>query len=383
MEGRTVVLLAGALSSFGERVWSFTLPMSLGLLYPQLLWPAAAAGLGETASCVLLGSLVGRVVDTRDRLWLMRWALALQNGSIALACGCLLLLWAELLSFWPLFVCAVLLQALNRVAAQADSVCLRKVWVPALCGAEPLLLASLNAQLRRVDLVCEIVAPLLVGLLLSFAPLTAALVAVLALNVLSFVPELLLLTKLHATLPRPATAADLGDSSLDPDAEEKAAEERVLPAQQRLSLRDAFAAWPLYAAEPVFPLSLAYCCLYVTVLSPGPLMTTFLVSVRLPDLSISAFRGACAATGILATWLAAPAVARWGDDRAALFFSWAQWLALAAGVAAQFTLPGVWAVYAFLALVVSVSLLHVRCSSCLNRWCRGWACGALIWWRWV
>jgi hypothetical protein len=186
----------------------FALPVLVSMLVPDVLWPAATVGLVEALSSFLCGGVVGHLVDTRDRLALMRVVLVLQNGSVALSC---LALWFVPASFWSCFGVVCVFAAINSVAAQIDSICLKKVWLVSLCKEDEL--ASANAALRRIDLLCEVSAPLVVGLLL-LAPLHVVLISVASLNLVSLPFELLLLARLHASLPAQQTPASVSSKSL-------------------------------------------------------------------------------------------------------------------------------------------------------------------------
>jgi iron-regulated transporter 1 len=315
------------------------------------MWPAAALALIETLSGFLSGPSVGALIDRTGRLSIMRVALIGQNVSIVVASACFYaLVWLGLSSenavpydkwtFWLPMICLYAVAALNSVAALADSVCIKKVWVPAICNGNDDLLRSTNASMRRINLICEIGAPLVFGLMLSFLPqenaISISLLVVVLWNVASCVPELITLQAIYNRVPTLAqTPAHAGMPTETP-------------------LREALNGWRSYVKHNVFLAPFAYALLFVTVLMPGVLMTSFLIYWKIEQWEIAVFRGLCAITGILATVIATPIMKRVGIVRAGVIFSWFQWGFLVPATVAVF-LPAfgyVWGLYVFMAMVI-------------------------------
>lgn len=291
-----------ALGSFGERVWSFALPMLVAQSAPLLLWPVAVVSVAHVPFLLFAASPVGALIDVSNRLSLMRIALLIQNLSVSLSALCVAALLLNVAPLAPLLILLSLLSPLYHVAAQAGRVCLHKVpfffpcrsassdarlqvWVVALCQRDEALLAHTNAVLKRIDLLCEIVAPLFVGGLLwidEARGLVTTPFVLAALNLVFLVPEFLLLSALHRRLPEqlPSESAPRKVSAL------RGRGEPTMDCLQ-LSLRDTFSSWPVYFRQPVLFASLAYCSLFVTVLMPAALLNSFLVLARIPFLAIA------------------------------------------------------------------------------------------------
>jgi iron-regulated transporter 1 len=339
------------LASFGERLWGFAVPMLLATMYPKNMWPAATLAFIETMSGFLSGPTVGALIDRSSRLAIMRVALVGQNVSIVVASGCFYaLVWFDLGSadavpydkwtFWVPMLCLYLVAALNSVAALADSVSIKKIWVPAICHGNEDLLRSTNASMRRINLLCEVGAPLAFGLMLSFLPkdraISISILVVVVWNIVSFVPELVTLQAIYNRVPLLAESS-IGTSQ---------------PVKN--PLREALHGWHSYVNHNVFLASLAYALLFVTVLMPGVLMTSFLIFWKIEQWEIAVFRGLCAITGILATLIATPVMKKVGIVRAGVIFSWFQWGFLVPATIAVF-LPNfgyVWGLYVFMAMVI-------------------------------
>ena len=338
------------LSSFGERLWGFAVPILLATMYPANMWPAASVALVETLGGFLSGPFVGAQIDRGNKFRVMQVALVIQNVSIVLVSGCFYaMVWLDLASptsipsgrwtFWALMSGIIVVTAVNSAALLARTVSLQKVWVPAVCDHDSTELISTNAILRRINLVCEIGAPLGFGVLLSFLPASRALdvsiYVVVGWNLASFIPEMVVLNAIFKRTSSLSTPSDI----------QKVKKNALVEALQGVSS---------YAKHGVFVASLSYAFLFVTVLMPGVLMTSYLLDSDVRQWEIAVFRGLCAVTGILATLIAAPLMRKVGTVRAGVIFSWFQWGFLVPATGAAFLpLFGFrWGVYVFMGMVI-------------------------------
>jgi len=338
------------LTSFGERLWGFAIPMLLVLIYPSNMWPAASLAFIETISGFFSGPSAGAWIDRTCRLFVMKVSVIGQTVSIVLASGCfygiIFLGMAsegevpyKTLTFWGPMLGLYLAAAINSVVAVTDSVSMKKVWVPMICQGDSKILCSVNASLRRINLVCEIGAPLSFGCLLSFLPqhhsISVSLFCVVSFNVLCLGPELFILQSLYKSTPALSKPVAVCTKSPNP-------------------LVEAVQGWHSYVNHKVFLASFAYSLLYLTVLMPGVLMTSFLNYCGIQEWEIAVFRCLCAITGILATLLATPLMRIFGIFKAGVFFAWFQWLFLVPATIASF-LPLYghhWGVYLFMGMVI-------------------------------
>ncbi|CAI6004632.1 unnamed protein product [Closterium sp. NIES-64] len=391
---------------FGEHSWRFAGAALLALLHHSLL-PVAVASFVSQLVVFIGAPLVGELMDSAPRVaafstisvaqttamvvaalaTIHAIQLAAPAAATATAAGAVatsaatsaaasaatsalaaLPGTAVLRQVW--FVVLVVAGAVERLTGLASGVAFERDWVIVLAGQDrPVALANANAMLRRVDLCCEVAAPLIFGwLIVAFGPLICARACV-ALVALSL-PALLALTTLtnrlsygapsrprpikeHSPSPCSPTAsptelsADLDLRNGDGKALDKALEGlgRVTKTAGK-ALNTAAAGvgkvaeaagkgWRCYVQQAVMPASAAYVLLFFNaVLSPGGLLTSFLSQHGVQMSVIAAFRGACAATGFAATFVSPPLVARLGvlqAGSAALVFQ-ALLLALAVGI---------------------------------------------------
>lgn len=247
-------------------MWGFAVPMVFIELFDKTLLPAALYAFSSKVGCVLLGSYMGSLIDRSQRLPLIRWSLVAQNVCVLISSILLFLLYplkGDVVpygdpKFISLFIGLNLLGFVGALASQVEDVAVSKDWVIILCSRDPELLVKTNSTMRRINLVCEIGGPLLFGLLLTFLSVKEALIFVMVWNVVSFFPEYF---TLHSIYKR---------------------KKELVKSEEELSQRNlskpnpfltAIKGWKEWKEHKVFWASLSYVMLYITVLSPGALMT--------------------------------------------------------------------------------------------------------------
>jgi iron-regulated transporter 1 len=315
------------LSSWSDRMWAFALPvLFVEQLQRQagvddtsstslLLLPASLYALLSQVACVLFGSAIGAWIDREHRRRVVAILLAVQNGCVVAAAFLFAYItrddenapaWHESVEFWLLFALLTLLGAVAALASLGQSVAIKKDWVVVLAHRESTRLATINAVMRGIDLACEILAPMLFSVVLTATDASWSLVFVALWNAVSFFPELFLLLtvyrKAEAILTRNTDAALLADDQLA-DAERGAAPPTT-PARPTPPAMPSFVQrWRIYLSQPVLMSSLSLVLLYFTVLQPGYLLTSYLKSQEVSDISLAAFRGASAIIGLVSTVL--------------------------------------------------------------------------------
>lgn len=113
--------------------------------------------------------------------------------------------------------------------------------------------------------------------------------------------------------------------------------------------------WKRYARHTVFLCSIAYALLYLTVLAPGTLVTSYLIYWQVEQWQIAAWSGLCAVTGMGAAYVTPWVVKRLGTVRAGVVFIWFQTVTLFPAVALSFSpgyFPMAGALYGFMAMII-------------------------------
>ena len=83
------IYLSRALSAWGDRIWDFSLGIFMNLLNPESLRLAAIQGFVINISVIFFGSAIGNWIDRNKRLLAAKIFLSIQNISVAIACGIL------------------------------------------------------------------------------------------------------------------------------------------------------------------------------------------------------------------------------------------------------------------------------------------------------
>ncbi|KAG8849064.1 hypothetical protein FRB91_010285 [Serendipita sp. 411] len=165
-------------SSWGERSYEFASYLYLIVLFPDSLIPASLLGFAVTVTGVALSGRVGRLVDEHKRLPFVRTFIALQKILQLITYGLFLVLFRPLRpsiddfgkqpkspAVYLLLALIIVSSSVMGLATAGINVAIQRDWVVAISQGSHTLLTRLNTYLRRVDLVCKLLAPLLVSLL--------------------------------------------------------------------------------------------------------------------------------------------------------------------------------------------------------------------------
>ena len=83
--------LSRALSAWGDRIWDFSLGIFMNLLNPESLRLAAIQGFVVNICVIFFGSAIGNWIDRNKRLLAAKLFLSIQNITVAVSCGILVL----------------------------------------------------------------------------------------------------------------------------------------------------------------------------------------------------------------------------------------------------------------------------------------------------
>ncbi|XP_038044954.1 solute carrier family 40 member 1-like [Patiria miniata] len=225
-------------SAWGDRMWTFAVALYLVEIEDNSLRLTAVFGFALTISVLLFGTLVGQWVDRTPRLSATRQSLVIQNSGVIINAVCLLILLHFKTEILPVgngslfFFCQVVIIVLGviaNLASVAEKICIQKDWVVVLAGGNKERLAEMNATVRRIDLTVNILAPILVGQIMSFASMTVAGIFIAGWNLCSLILEYYLLLRVYKKVPRlaiklhkdeteTATAAEPAGQTTEPEA---------------------------------------------------------------------------------------------------------------------------------------------------------------------
>ncbi|KAL4968923.1 putative iron-regulated transporter [Aspergillus stella-maris] len=332
------------LSTWNSRMFEFGAVVFLASIYPDTLLYASIYALVRSLFAVLLSSWLGTVVDRVNRLVAIRHSIIWQRLPVAVSCVCLgvLLTSPPAHLSWILFVALVLLAGVEKLASTANTVAVERDWAVVISNALNVPRKDLNAQMRRIDLFCKLVAPVVVSLMDGLLSTKIAIWGVLGLNVAVVLVEYFAIAQAVPELDRNRDG-QASDATVD-EAEEDI-EEQVQPEddnEERAALvqiisrkaQSTISPWKEYTRQPVFLASFSLSLLYLTVLSFGPTMVTFLLHSGFTSLQVSALRIGAVLAEISGTVVAPFLMDRIGPIRSGLWFLNWQFLTLACAVAA-------------------------------------------------
>mmetsp|Transcript_62707 Transcript_62707/g.132458 ORF Transcript_62707/g.132458 Transcript_62707/m.132458 type:complete len:547 (-) Transcript_62707:533-2173(-) len=301
----------------GSKAWEFAMPLLLIKLSGGRLVAPAVSGIVTTTAEFLIGPSIGQWTDSvPSRMKVVSVAAAIQ--SLAIMLTLVVMLFSEVLDssgtvtgesedpvwfsgprptlggglFSTICICGVL-EVLGRMAS---SVSVERDWVPVAFEQDgEVALARVNSRMANIDLIAEMVGPLIAGAFFSItATASDGFVLIAVLDVLSFIPQLWLLAGARRLSP-----ALMGEHK----PEEPAGEGDDSPSTK--------GSWRAFFSHPggVALLSFSYALVFFTVLSSHDVvLTAFLSQVGLSPWVLSTFRALGAAAGVLGStsfeWLA-------------------------------------------------------------------------------
>ncbi|KFP37211.1 Solute carrier family 40 member 1, partial [Chlamydotis macqueenii] len=330
-----LLYLGHALSTWGDRMWHFAVSVFLVELYGNSLLLTAVYGLVVAGSVLLLGAIIGDWVDKNSRLKVAQTSLVVQNASVIL-CGIILmvvfLFKTQLLTLyhgWLLTMCYILVITIANIAnlaSTATAITIQRDWIVVVAGEDRSKLADMNATIRRIDQLTNILAPMAVGQIMTFGSPMIGCGFISGWNLMSMCVEYLLLWKVYQKTPTLALKSAKVDESelkqlnVKKESDVKPAEGVQLivekdvtgfePPQEKevscaariaepfITFRDG---WVAYYNQPVFLAGMGLAFLYMTVLGFDCITTGYAYTQGLSGSVLSLLMGASAVTGIMGT----------------------------------------------------------------------------------
>jgi hypothetical protein len=157
--------------------------------------------------------------------------------------------------------------------------------------------------------------------------------------ILSFLPQILILLYIFKT-----------DLSLS---------EPKKPSKSENPLVVLYKGWKVYLLQKAFLSSLAYVLLYITVLSPGVLLTMYLKINNFSETVIGIFRGVSAISGIFVTFLTPFLIKRLKLIYTALTSIWIQFLSLIVGIICVIFVIKPFSIYILLLMIVVSRVIFI------------------------
>ncbi|XP_077435732.1 solute carrier family 40 member 1 [Vanacampus margaritifer] len=335
-----LIYLGHALSTWGDRMWNFAVAVFLVELYSNSLLLTAVYGLVMAGSVLLLGAIIGDWVDKNPRLKVAQTSLIAQNTCV-MACGIILMVvfrfkeqLMEVYNGWLLTACYILVISIANMAnlaSTAMSITIQRDWVVVVAGQDSSKLADMNATVRIIDQLTNILAPMLVGQIMSFGSHFIGCGFISGWNLFSMFMEYMLLWKVYQKTPALAVKAGQKEQhehelkELSPLKELEAGQspeessqplmnasalavkteappkERGCCDQVARTLRTFKAGWEAYYNQSIFFAGMSLAFLYMTVLGFDCITTGYAYTQGLNGSILSLLMGASAVSGICGT----------------------------------------------------------------------------------
>jgi solute carrier family 40 (iron-regulated transporter), member 1 len=300
------LLVGRLLTRSGDQAWDFAVPIVLLKILPDQLRIAALYYLLIRLLSVILIPRIASMIDTKDRVSVIRIGLVMQFVGVFFGGLSIYALWSLETLTPGVFVVLVLSGLVGSLGASLMDIAIASDLAPSIFSGQEL--SKFNSRFRQVDLTTEVGAPVLAGLLLTVSdaqiPLLGFLLVVLW-NLISFFPEFGILRSVFKERP------ELNKKSIT-----------ISEGLNKPFIQKLIHGWRAFFNQPTALVMIAYALLWVSVLSPhGVLLTGFLQDGwRLPELVIGLFRGSGAFFGLAATLLFPFALKYMSVERVSGFF---------------------------------------------------------------
>uniref|UniRef100_A0A3Q3VK67 Solute carrier family 40 member n=1 Tax=Mola mola TaxID=94237 RepID=A0A3Q3VK67_MOLML len=304
-----LIYVSGALSMWGDRMWHFAISVFLIELYGRNLLLTAVFGLVVAGSVLLLGALIGDWVDRNPRNRVAHASLFIQNISVTVCSVVLMLVFLykqrieAIWDGWLTVVCytvVIVLADVANLASTALTIAIQRDWIVVITGYNRGHLAGMNATMRRIDQVTNILAPLAVGQVMTLASNVVGCGFILGWNLVSLIVEFFFLSRVYRIVPT-LYFTDYYDMTC---AEQNLKEITNLPLcfrRFRWLVSTCKEGWKAYYRQPVFLAGMGLAFLYTTVLGFDCITTGYAYTQGISGSLLSLLMGVSAITGLMGT----------------------------------------------------------------------------------
>ncbi|KAL2037969.1 hypothetical protein N7G274_009188 [Stereocaulon virgatum] len=166
-----------SLSMWNSRMYEFSVILFIQAAFPENLRASSINGIAETICVLFFSGALGRWVDRNpSRLQALLLTITINRITVLVSC----ITWFFILSIsnsaqkYVLFAIALFLGMVEKLSRGTNILCMERDWVPTL--ANPCVDASspmhhdlthLNTIMRRIDMLCKLIAPLAVSTFVS------------------------------------------------------------------------------------------------------------------------------------------------------------------------------------------------------------------------
>jgi len=317
MDHRRKLYLSHLLTSWVDRSFEFASYLLISQVYTASLLQVSLYGLTTTLVALVLSSRIGHWINLLSRINTYRVTLLCQKGSILLS-----IVFFHYLDRFNgasrsvLYAFILLLGCSLKLAFIGNSIAIEKDWAMILSDGH---LALLLPTMRRIDLVCKTLSPIVIGYLLLAPPIVITIV-ICAWTSVSAVVEYWLISQIYHNVPAlrcrapfnttsPTSTVAVGESQGEQREEQEGGPSVPLSVLE-------------YVQHKTFLATLSLGMLYMNVLSFGGTMTSYLVLNGYNSGLLGIMKAVAGAMGVLGTYAMPLLANRIGNVRTGLWSIW-------------------------------------------------------------
>uniref|UniRef100_A0A3P8T0Z4 Solute carrier family 40 member n=1 Tax=Amphiprion percula TaxID=161767 RepID=A0A3P8T0Z4_AMPPE len=309
----------------GDRMWHFAISVFLIELYGHNLLLTAVFGLVVAGSVLLLGALIGDWVDRNPRNKVAHASLFIQNISVTVCSIVLMLVFSykqrieQIWDGWLTVVCytvVIVLADVANLASTALTIAIQRDWIVVITGYNRGHLAGMNATMRRIDQVTNILAPLAVGQVMTLASNVVGCGFILGWNLVSLIVEFFFLSRVYRIVPALSVkppVVDVDQTYLQRIERRSQGMGRSLVHLKEITnlplcfrrfrwlVSTCKDGWRAYYRQPVFLAGMGLAFLYTTVLGFDCITTGYAYTQGISGSLLSLLMGVSAITGLMGT----------------------------------------------------------------------------------
>lgn len=270
------------LTCWTDRVYEFACFLLIAEVFKTSLLLASVYGFATTIAAILFSNYVGRLADVTPRLAFVRMTMFVQKGSIILSCILFYVIFEFNRQVIFLYSGVVMCGCFLKLAFVANNIAIEKDWVMVITEGDT---EDMLTVMKRIDLFCKTMAPIMMGTLMILGSSVGVIIIGLW-NTLSLIVEYQLVHQTYKAYPKLASKdAEMGE------------ETPLMPiSERRVSFSE-------FVHHKIFPASLAMALLYLTVLSFGGIMISYLKIIGYKDWSLGLLRAVAGIAGLASTWI--------------------------------------------------------------------------------
>lgn len=297
------------LTSWTDRFYEFASYLFIIEIFKKSLLLPSIYGFILTICAIIFSNYVGKYVDIMERLKIIRITMIVQKASIIISS--FMFIWMMLSESNKIikYIIVVIFGCTLKMSFIVNNIAIEKDWVVVISNGDT---EKLTTTMRRIDIFCKTMAPLTMGIITIKGSLYG-LISIIIWNILSGCIEYILIYRTYIKYP------DLSNKNNNNN------ENTPLIGNENYEENITFID---YIKHKVFLASLSLSMLYLTVLSFGGIMVSYLKLVGYSDLMLGILRAIAGITGISATYLMPYISKKIGVVRTGLWSLWIEFFTL-------------------------------------------------------